>query len=238
MSTPSTAAKPKADVAIDDETVLDYLRARPDFFRQHPALLAELDLPHASGGAVSLIERQVAILRERSISNRHKLGELIEIARDNDKLFQQTRELVLQLITADSTTGIFEVLAKNLRDHFAIELSSTLVLCKPEALDQLQLDAAHTRELDTAWQEIPNLLDMRQAYCGTLRDHEKQFLFADRAAEVGSAAVCCREISADTAYLVFAVSHREQSHYGSDTGTLFVEYLTDVLQGILKNKLG
>ena len=117
MSSTSAVAGQKAEPMIDDQTVLDYLRNRPDFFRAHPALLAELDLPHASGGAVSLIERQVAILRERSISSRHKLGELIEIAKDNDKLFEQTRELVLQLITSRSPKDMFDGLAQTLRSR-------------------------------------------------------------------------------------------------------------------------
>ena len=238
MSSTSTAANTNASVVIDDETVLDYLRTRPDFFRQHPALLAELDLPHASGGAVSLIERQVAILRERSINSRHKLGELMEIARDNDQLFQHTRELVLQLITASSTTELFDRLAYQLRNLFAIEISRSVLLCDSGVVEKLELDPGHTRPLEEAHREIPNLLDLKQAYCGTLRDNEKQFLFADAAAEVGSAAICSRVIAEDAAYLIFSVSHRDSSHYDSGTGTLFVEYLADVLQGILKNKLG
>ena len=128
-------------------------------------------------------------------------------------------------------------LRDTLRDEFDIELSQALLLCDTETAQQLQLGTAHTRELAEARQHIPNLLDMRQAYCGTLRDTEKQFLFGEAAAAIGSAAICTRTIGGDTAALVFAVTHREQAHYGSETGTLFVEYLADVLQGILQSKL-
>ena len=237
MSSSFVVKSAKSDVSIDDATVLDYLRAKPDFFRQHPALLAELDLPHQSGGAVSLVERQVAILRERNINSRHKLGELIEIARENDKLFEQTRDLVLQLITAETTDEMFTTLSQALRSNFAIDISQTLLLSNGSVIEQLQIDPQYARSLETAQREVPNLLDLRQAYCGTLRDHEKQFLFATDAGKVGSAAICSRTIQPDTR-LVFAVSHPEQSHYSSDTGTLFVEYLADVLQGMLKSRLG
>ena len=47
---------------LTDEDVISYLRLDPDFFQRHSTLLSELNLPHDTGGAVSLIERQVAIL--------------------------------------------------------------------------------------------------------------------------------------------------------------------------------
>ncbi|MDH3326971.1 MAG: DUF484 family protein, partial [Gammaproteobacteria bacterium] len=37
-----------------------YLDKHPEFFQEYPELLVELKVPHPSGGAVSLIERQVA----------------------------------------------------------------------------------------------------------------------------------------------------------------------------------
>ncbi len=51
---------------LDEAQVSDYLRAHPDFLVQHPELLETLELNHTSGSAVSLIERQVEILRGRS----------------------------------------------------------------------------------------------------------------------------------------------------------------------------
>ena len=61
---------------IDEDAVIAYLRSDPDFFVRQPALLSELNLPHASGRAVSLVEHQVAILRERNVDIRRRMHTL------------------------------------------------------------------------------------------------------------------------------------------------------------------
>ena len=53
-----------AGEALSDQEMLDYLRSNPDFFQRHATAIAELSLSHESGKAVSLIEHQVAILRD------------------------------------------------------------------------------------------------------------------------------------------------------------------------------
>ena len=68
---------------LDDEQIVDYLRAEPDFFKRHPNLLSELNLPHDTGQAVSLIERQVAILRERNMQMRRRMNELLQTGKDH-----------------------------------------------------------------------------------------------------------------------------------------------------------
>ena len=52
------------------DQVAAYLKENPDFFINRDSLLAEITLPHESGKAISLLERQVRVLRERSIESR------------------------------------------------------------------------------------------------------------------------------------------------------------------------
>ena len=51
-----------------------------------------------SGEAVSLIERQVDILRERNVTMRKRMNELLQAARVNDEIFAKTRSLNLALL--------------------------------------------------------------------------------------------------------------------------------------------
>ena len=53
---------------LNDASVGEYLQAYPDFFERNGALLAKLRLPHLrdTGATVSLVERQVEVLRERN----------------------------------------------------------------------------------------------------------------------------------------------------------------------------
>ena len=88
--TGSTKATPPSD-----QSVLDFLRQSPDFFLRHPSALSELSLPHESGEAVSLIERQIDILRERNVTMRKRMNELLQAARMNDEILRKPGRLIL-----------------------------------------------------------------------------------------------------------------------------------------------
>ncbi|WP_164247913.1 DUF484 family protein, partial [Stenotrophomonas maltophilia] len=79
-----------------------YLSQHPEFFVEHDELIPELRIPHQPGDAVSLVERQVRLLRERNIEMRHRLSQLMDVARENDRLFDKTRRLVHDLLDATS----------------------------------------------------------------------------------------------------------------------------------------
>ena len=72
---------------LSDQAVLNFLRQSPDFFLRHPSALSELSLPHESGQAVSLIERQIDILRDRNVTMPRRMNVLLQAARSNDEIF-------------------------------------------------------------------------------------------------------------------------------------------------------
>jgi len=59
---------------LNDLSVAEYLQTYPDFFERNGPLLAKLRLPHLrdAGATVSLVERQVEVLRERNQSLERK----------------------------------------------------------------------------------------------------------------------------------------------------------------------
>ena len=63
---------------LTDDAVVQYLQTYPDFFERHSSLLTRLRLPHLrnTGQTVSLVERQVDVLRERNQGLERKLNEL------------------------------------------------------------------------------------------------------------------------------------------------------------------
>ncbi len=75
----------------------EYLQNYPDFFERNSPLLAKLRLPHLRdvGATVSLVERQVEVLRERNQTLERKLKELVEVARANDALADRTRTVAV-----------------------------------------------------------------------------------------------------------------------------------------------
>ena len=53
-------------MTLQAQDIAQYLADHPDFFDQNPELLAGMQLPHPHNGqAISLVERQSLMLRER-----------------------------------------------------------------------------------------------------------------------------------------------------------------------------
>ena len=117
---------------LTDEDVISYLLDDKEFFHRHAALLSELNLTHDSGTAVSLIERQVAILRERNMNMRRRMNELLKAAKDNDELFGKTRTLTLELLHVQAWHDLNEVLATYLLADFQADFVCCHLLNQPE----------------------------------------------------------------------------------------------------------
>jgi hypothetical protein len=64
--------------SVDEQSVTQYLQQHPDLFDRHPQLLTRLRLQHPRNGTtVSLIERQVDVLREKHAALEQKLAEFL-----------------------------------------------------------------------------------------------------------------------------------------------------------------
>jgi len=212
---------------VDDNDIRDFLIQEPEFFQRHPDLLGTLHIPHASGSAVSLVERQVSVLRERNVDLRHRLRDLGRAARENDQLFSDTRALVLALLETQDLDGCEDALRGVLRERFGVDHASL-------TLFEEAFEAAGTlrRVPEAAFREhVSGLLGRGDAGCGALRADSFAFLFPG-AAMTGSAAVAL--IMRDGRHLgAVAVGSADTSHYDEDMGTLFLEFAADVLARIL-----
>jgi len=107
LSTRATAAE-----------VEEYLRLHPDFFHQHLELLEILKVPHPTGPAVSLVTRQIELLRTRNRRIQVQLNDILQIARDNDSLHQRMHKLTLTLLDAASVDDALAGLRWALLQYF------------------------------------------------------------------------------------------------------------------------
>ena len=113
----------KGEVPLPDDTtedsVAEYLRAHPEFFDRQPGLLVRLRLPHATGGTtVSLVERQVAMLRERCGKLERQLQDLVAVAKFNDGLVDKMHQLALRVIAAPDIATRLRCIETSLREDF------------------------------------------------------------------------------------------------------------------------
>ncbi|MBM4202753.1 MAG: DUF484 family protein [Gammaproteobacteria bacterium] len=210
----------KAASVLDDAAVEQWLRQHPGFFLSRSALISELQLPHESGSAVSLIERQVRILRDRNVTMRKRLNELLQAARDNDTLFAKTRSLTLTLLDVSSWQELNEVLATNM----LIDFEADYVCCHLQGADpRLDYISGSDDELPTTALNPGN-----QAVCMALREDEMKRLFPLQSPDTAGSVVFI-PILRSSLQGCLVVGSRDPSRFSADMETLFVRYIGDVL---------
>lgn len=212
---------------MDEDDIRDFLVQNPDYFQKNPELLGLIQIPHSTGAAVSLVERQVGVLRDRNVDLRHRLRDLGTTAKDNDQMFADTRELVLGLLPAQTLEELEAALIRVLRDAFDIEYASlTLFDDAPEHADSVR--RVPESQLKG---KLGSLLVRGTSGCGALRADDFSFLFPG-ALIVGSAAIALIESDGKTLGAI-AVGSSDAGHYDSDMGTLFLEFAAEVIAGLL-----
>jgi hypothetical protein len=117
---------------IEVEAVAAYLRAHPDFFELHPDVLAQMQIPHDAGSAVSLVERQIQTLRLQYGQLLKKYEEVLSIARENEGLSQRLHSLTLNLMSAKDPAGIFDAVYRSMKQDLLAELVSIRLFAAPK----------------------------------------------------------------------------------------------------------
>lgn len=218
---------------LSADQVADYLKRHPEFFQNRDDLLLELELTHPnSGAAVSLLERQVSLLRERNMDMRQRLAGLLDNARNNDRLFEQTKRLVLQLLESQGLDELAETFERSLTDDFGIDFASLTYFGNPMRHRGVRSRVVPVTE---ARQHIEGLLKSSRAICGVLRPEEVTFLFPQHAREVGSAAVVPLQFGHPLG--VLAIASRDPNYFRSSMGTIFLGYIAEALNRLLPRHL-
>ncbi|MBX2808780.1 MAG: DUF484 family protein [Cellvibrionaceae bacterium] len=223
---------------LSEEQVADYLQRHPGFLIDRPALLAAMELPHhAGGGTISLVERQVAILRDRNMTMRHRLSELLDNARRNDRLFAKTRKLLLDLLAADSLNRLLESLLLHFDQHFAIHYTRLLLITQKQhaSLKDLRIQTVPREQIQQT--AIHTLITTNKAICGQLTDRELNDLFSSQAPQIGSVAIM--PLYHDSKHLgLLAIANRDPNYYRSSTDTLFLHHIGEVLSRLISPYMG
>lgn len=224
------AAAGPARTTPSADAVAEYLRDHPDFFEGREALLADMLLPHGSGGTVSLVERQLGILRERNSDMRGRLDELVRTARTNHRIFERTLEISASLLDATDEADAARRFLDGLRSGFEVD-SAHLLAIDRGGLAPAVADAMPTTTEAEAREVVGNLMRPGRIVCGLLREKELRFLFGESGQLVASAAVMPVELRGGM--LLIALGSADADHFTPDMGTLFIRFLGDALGQLL-----
>jgi uncharacterized protein YigA (DUF484 family) len=187
MNKPIRGAEPPAQLAEDQ--IADFLVAHPDFFERHGAVLARIKLPHQRGSAaISLVERQVLVLRDKHTVLERKLQELIENGRANDAISDRVHRLTRRLLRARDAAGVLAALETSLREDFGAS-RWVLLAIDPAAASLGTLQSTHVRIVPRGSPELKifeTFFESGRPRSGQIRDTQREYLFGGEGSQVGS----------------------------------------------------
>jgi uncharacterized protein len=206
-------------VETEEESIAAYLQRNPDFFERHQAVLARLRLPHARGDTtISLVERQIEVLREKQTAVENKLAELVRVARANDaiseRLHRFTRRLLLSAVPREQAVARIEA---GLREDFDAFHAALVLIGEPSA------PAASPRFVRTVPASDPNLKSFESLFssgkprCGQARDSQREFLFGPEGVEMASVALVPLGDKGSVGLLALGSADRDRFHPAMST---------------------
>lgn len=219
---------PHPDNQTDDfeNQVVDYLSEHPDFFLRHPNLLGEMEIPHESGGAVSLIERQVESLRKQLRETRHRLNDVTEIARHNHSLQERMHRLTLELIDAATFDEVLNALEDELHDDFKAD-AMELRLFSSCRIDE-HLEGTLNEQAET----FQRFFDQNQPICGQLEAEQLSYVFGAESDRIASTALI--PLKCDGVLGMLAIGSVDPKRFAPHQGTEFLTRLGEIISRTLQ----
>ena len=208
-----------------------YLRAHPDFFTRHDELLSALHIPHGPGGAVSLIQRQVEVLRGQVDALKRREREMHDLARENECLHGKLHRFTLSMIDARSLSDVLIRLRAFLETEFKVEL--IVVLLSERVAGDLD-DGDFYRKIapdGETFTAFDACLKSRHALCGRLKHEQLRILFGERAVEIRSAALMSLEAPREKQDVLglLAIGSLEKERFDGRMGTVFLDNMADII---------
>ena len=203
----------------------EYLRRHPEFFERHRKLLRELRVPHPSGHAVSLIERQVDVLRSEIAHYRRQIETLMELARDNDLLSKRLHRQTLALIDAADFAEVIEFLEDHLHDEFGAEAVELKLFSATQLREQSGSGGRGQSEPEL--DAFMGFFERGQPVCGPLTPKQLDYLFGAQAEDMGSAAIL--PIQGNDILGVLAIGSTDPRRFHAGMGTEFLVRLTEIV---------
>ena len=227
----TTSQQTRSDTPpLEEKAVADYLRDNPEFFQNNPSLLAGLQVPHSCGGAVSLVEHQVRVLRDQNRQLKRKLMDLVHVARDNNRLNERMHQLTLGLVSSSSLEALLDTLREHLQGEFSADTVTVRLAGIPEArarecaVDQFSSDDPQLEHFESFYKTC-------RPQCGRFKPEQLEYVFGDQAQAVESAALIPLGKKGQIGLL--AIGSQESNRFHPGMGTLFLSHLGELLELLL-----
>lgn len=227
---PSQQTTEQEEKLTDELQLISLLKSHSDILQRHPKLLAGLEIPHQTGGATSLIERQVAVLRDKLKANEQHLVDLMEIARLNERLANSRHRIAINLLGAHDLVDVISVVLDELKNELKAEFADIkLFTDNPDLVEKYPglFVSSQIPELD----QFSTMLKQKNPVCGRSTADQNTFLFGEHAEDIASAAVIPLVSGADLGLLALGSSAADR--FQASMGTEFLSQMGELVSAAL-----
>lgn len=209
---------------LTPQEVAGYLRRHPGFFADHLELLESMTVPHPSGVAISLVSRQLDLLRAKNQRLLKQLDGLLQIARENDALNRRIHQLTLALLDANSVADVLASLDWGLHQYFQVDFVAVRLLA-PRLDHPVRNLFLPERGSETDWCE--GIVAQSKPVCGKLEPEHAAILFGEDARRVASHAIAALRHAGIRG--LFAIGSRDPERFREDLGFVFLGQMSEIL---------
>lgn len=209
----SKTAKPNNDgpMNLDPDQVKAYLEQNPDFFAQFPDMVTEIQIPHISRGAISLLEKRQEMQRNKITEMEEQLSILIDNARVNEVIFKAISEIYISLVGCPSIAELENVVSKICQDHLYLV---QFRLLQPQ---------------DEAYLHLQAKLGDKGTYLGRLSNELMEVVFDEEAKSIALIEVVYESEECEEIFGIAAFGAKQADHFQPQMDTFFIKELARLL---------
>lgn len=218
------------EMLANELQLISLLKENTDILHRHPELLSVLEVPHQSGAAESLIERQVGVLRQNLKASEKRLRELMSIARDNERLAKSRHRIAVNLLGAHDLEDVISTVLDELKNELKAEFANIKLFSdNPAHAEQHPRRFVSTKAPELS--VFSTMLKHKNPVCGRCSEEQRLFLFDNEAEDVASAAVIPLVAGADLGLLGLGGS--DSNRFQTSMGTEFLSQVGDLVSAAL-----
>jgi len=212
-------------IALDDNTVMQYLLQNSDFFIRNAPRVEQMPVPHTVRSTVSLVEWYLARQRNHVNQLEEEITLLMKQANANETLFTSLQHLQAKLITADSLQDMLDHLQR-WAHGFGLASASIRLFSDSWNIGALS-DFTHLGLTRSTFEPLRiQRLGNELHFLGCLNGPEL-LLLLPQAKQVGSVALSMLGDAGELGMVIF--SSRDTQHYQPGTGTVILNQLARML---------
>ncbi len=193
-----------------------YLLKNTDFFLTRESIVSELDFKHSPGKAESLLERQVRKLRNEQKNLLDSLSVFLSNASENEDLFIKSKALILKIVTARDEEALIELMPKNLKKIFDVDVAYLQFFTNSE-MNDLEESTGMT-------------FSVGETKHGSFANKKIQILFEDDSIK----SVVISVFKNKNKIGLLLIGSKDKTRYLGDEDTTFIEFIRDITEAKLK----